>query len=162
MNGDDGRGWVFYADSTSDTSCQSADSDTEMLASKTNMVAANSGAPHPIVSLPSRPHACSVRLPRCSKDEPSKCREFTAPFGSLEILHTNFVGVVQVVAMLGGPGGTSAHEYLEYRTLDLDAVANRPFKACLRGTYILWVAVETDHSSEDGSCVVLGNGGDCN
>jgi len=43
--------------------------------------------------------------------------------GSLEILHTNFVGVV--VAMLGGHGDTSAHKYLAYRTSDLDAVATR-------------------------------------
>jgi len=56
-------------------------------------------------------------------------------FGSLEIPHTNFVGVV--IAMLGGPGGILAQEYLACRTPDPDAVANKgtgPYEACVRGT----------------------------
>ena len=48
-----------------------------------------------------------------------------APFGSLEILHTKHRGGYCYRIGLGGPGGTSAHEHLAYRTPDLDATRNK-------------------------------------
>ena len=48
-----------------------------------------------------------------------------APFGSLEILHTKYRRGHCCHVGLGGPGGTSAHEHLAYRTPDLDATRNK-------------------------------------
>jgi hypothetical protein len=67
-----------------------------------------------------------------------------APFGSLEILHTKHRGGHCYHVGLGGPGGTSAHEHLAYRTPDLDASRNKgidPTK--LGGRRRLWVTVES-------------------